>query len=137
MVRVTGLEPARGCHQNLNLARLPIPPHPHTIELSFYFYSRGTLAVPKTDGRSCSSLSVLTAAPLTARFICRRQRSHLMLPIPPHPHTIKLSFYFYSRGTLAVPKTVARKQRCRSKIISYYELFYHSNPKLSNLEIKN
>ena len=29
MVRVTGLEPARGCHQNLNLARLPISPHPH------------------------------------------------------------------------------------------------------------
>ena len=28
VVQVTGLEPARGCHQNLNLARLPIPPHP-------------------------------------------------------------------------------------------------------------
>lgn len=28
MVRVTGLEPARGYHQNLNLACLPIPPHP-------------------------------------------------------------------------------------------------------------
>ena len=30
-VRVTGLEPARYSHQNLNLARLPIPPHPQTI----------------------------------------------------------------------------------------------------------
>lgn len=29
MVRVTGLEPARFCHKNLNLACLPIPPHPH------------------------------------------------------------------------------------------------------------
>ena len=29
LVRVTGLEPARWSHQNLNLARLPIPPHPH------------------------------------------------------------------------------------------------------------
>ena len=30
MVRVTGLEPAQPCdHKNLNLTRLPIPPHPH------------------------------------------------------------------------------------------------------------
>ena len=29
LVRMTGLEPARRGHQNLNLARLPIPPHPH------------------------------------------------------------------------------------------------------------
>ena len=28
VVRVTGLEPARGCHWNLNPARLPIPPYP-------------------------------------------------------------------------------------------------------------
>ena len=28
LVRVTGLEPARGKHQILSLARLPIPPHP-------------------------------------------------------------------------------------------------------------
>ena len=26
---MTGLEPARRRHQNLNLARLPIPPRPH------------------------------------------------------------------------------------------------------------
>ena len=29
-MRITGLEPARRGHQNLNLARLPIPPYPHT-----------------------------------------------------------------------------------------------------------
>ena len=29
ILRMTGLEPARRKHQNLNLARLPIPPHPH------------------------------------------------------------------------------------------------------------
>ena len=28
VVRATGLEPARGCHQILSLARLPIPPRP-------------------------------------------------------------------------------------------------------------
>ena len=28
-LRATGLEPARRRHQNLNLARLPIPPCPH------------------------------------------------------------------------------------------------------------
>ena len=28
-MRATGLEPARRRHQNLNLARLPIPPYPH------------------------------------------------------------------------------------------------------------
>ena len=31
LVRVTGLEPAQPCdHKNLNLTRLPIPPHPHS-----------------------------------------------------------------------------------------------------------
>lgn len=35
MVWVTGLEPARSYHQDLNLARLPIPPHP-LIFLSYY-----------------------------------------------------------------------------------------------------
>ena len=29
MVRVKGLEPPRQRRQNLNLVRLPIPPHPH------------------------------------------------------------------------------------------------------------
>ena len=29
-LRITGLEPARRRHQNLNLARLPIPPYPLT-----------------------------------------------------------------------------------------------------------
>lgn len=29
MVRMTGVEPARGYHRNLKPARLPIPPHPH------------------------------------------------------------------------------------------------------------
>ena len=33
-VRITGLEPARHGHQNLNLARLPIPPYPPTAFLS-------------------------------------------------------------------------------------------------------
>ena len=32
LVRVTGLEPAQPCdHKNLNLTRLPVPPHPHMI----------------------------------------------------------------------------------------------------------
>ena len=31
LVRITGLEPARRRHQNLNLARLPIPPYPHDL----------------------------------------------------------------------------------------------------------
>ena len=34
-LRATGLEPARRRHQNLNLARLPIPPYPHIPYLSF------------------------------------------------------------------------------------------------------
>ena len=30
LVRMTGLEPAQPCdHKNLNLTRLPVPPHPH------------------------------------------------------------------------------------------------------------
>ena len=35
LVRVTGLEPARGCHQILSLARLPVPPHPHIDKMHF------------------------------------------------------------------------------------------------------
>ncbi len=36
LVRVRGLEPPRSCpHQNLNLARLPIPPYPHIILLTY------------------------------------------------------------------------------------------------------
>ena len=30
-MRITGLEPARHGHQNLNLARLPIPPYPRKL----------------------------------------------------------------------------------------------------------
>ena len=42
-MRATGLEPARGYHQNLNLARLPIPPCPLVVALfasdDFYIIS--------------------------------------------------------------------------------------------------
>lgn len=35
MVRMKGLEPSHPCeYQNLNLARLPIPPHPHICHIS-------------------------------------------------------------------------------------------------------
>jgi hypothetical protein len=40
MVRMTGLEPACRRHQNLNLACLPIPPHPqkqHGTRAVFYY----------------------------------------------------------------------------------------------------
>ena len=37
-VRITGLEPARHGHQNLNLARLPIPPYPQNIKPLFKVY---------------------------------------------------------------------------------------------------
>ena len=41
---MTGLEPARRGHQNLNLARLPIPPHPlicgfiKPAQVSYHFH---------------------------------------------------------------------------------------------------
>ena len=38
-MRITGLEPARHGHQNLNLARLPIPPYPLTYENCEYMLS--------------------------------------------------------------------------------------------------
>ena len=41
LLRMTGLEPARRKHQNLNLARLPIPPHPHML---YYLKNRNTLS---------------------------------------------------------------------------------------------
>ena len=40
-LRMTGLEPARRKHQNLNLARLPIPPHPHI----YYLKNRNALII--------------------------------------------------------------------------------------------
>ena len=43
LVRATGLEPARGNHQILSLARLPIPPRPHIVNA--YIISRRTLIV--------------------------------------------------------------------------------------------
>ena len=47
MVRVTGLEPARGYHQNLNLARLPIPPYP---QIFFYYKAPTQKPQEKNDG---------------------------------------------------------------------------------------
>ena len=52
-LRVTGLEPARRGHQNLNLARLPIPPHPLVmklitfaiISLQFFFVNLKSIAL--------------------------------------------------------------------------------------------
>ena len=38
-VRITGLEPARRGHQNLNLARLPIPPYPPVASLSALLFT--------------------------------------------------------------------------------------------------
>ena len=41
LVRVTGLEPAQSCdHKNLNLTRLPIPPHPHIYVPNFFCAER-------------------------------------------------------------------------------------------------
>ncbi len=39
--------------------------------------------MPKIVGRSCSSLTILTAAPFRTSFIAHRARSCSMLPIPP------------------------------------------------------
>lgn len=38
-LRATGLEPARHRHQNLNLARLPIPPHPRKSLIFCAFFT--------------------------------------------------------------------------------------------------
>lgn len=38
LLRMTGLEPARRKHQNLNLARLPIPPHPHIAKQQAFVF---------------------------------------------------------------------------------------------------
>ena len=66
LVRVTGVEPARRGHQILSLARLPIPPHPHSLHIishrpkqikrfgEFYFSAKGFLPSFK-EGRKDSS----------------------------------------------------------------------------------
>ena len=54
LVRVTGLEPARRGHQNLNLARLPIPPYPR-VRLVYPF---------------CGYLSILMMVLIGSRGAC-------------------------------------------------------------------
>ena len=49
LVRVTGLEPARRGHQNLNLARLPIPPYPQ-IRLVYPFYGYLSILMIRSSG---------------------------------------------------------------------------------------
>ena len=60
LVRVTGLEPARGCHQNLNLARLPIPPHPHILLCHSTVVLRKELFVKDSCGAQNFFCSLLT-----------------------------------------------------------------------------
>ena len=61
MVRVTGLEPARRGHQNLNLARLPIPPYPR-VRLVYPF---------------CGYLSILMMVLIGSGALAKRAESAL------------------------------------------------------------
>ena len=62
LVRVTGLEPARRGHQNLNLARLPIPPYPR-VRLVYPF---------------CGYLSILMMVLIGSGALAKRAESALM-----------------------------------------------------------
>ena len=61
LVRVTGLEPARRGHQNLNLARLPIPPYPR-VRLVYPF---------------CGYLSILMMVLIGSGALAKRAESAL------------------------------------------------------------
>ena len=61
LVRVTGLEPARRGHQNLNLARLPIPPYPR-VRLVYPF---------------CGYLSILMMVLIESGALAKRAESAL------------------------------------------------------------
>ena len=61
LVRVTGLEPARRGHQNLNLARLPIPPYPR-VRLVYPF---------------CGYLSILMMVVIGSGVLAKRAESAL------------------------------------------------------------
>ena len=61
LVRVTGLEPARRGHQNLNLARLPIPPYPR-VRLVYPF---------------CGYLSILMMVLIRSGTLAKRAESAL------------------------------------------------------------
>ena len=61
LVRVTGLEPARQGHQNLNLARLPIPPYPR-VRLVYPF---------------CGYLSILMMVLIGSGALAKRAESAL------------------------------------------------------------
>ena len=61
VVRVTGVEPAREAHRNLNPARLPIPPYPHSDIISHHSNVVNENVSPpkrKTSGRRGNTLSV-------------------------------------------------------------------------------
>ncbi len=56
MVRVKGLEPPRHRRQNLNLVRLPIPPHPHETAFASL---RDLLANLRASGETENTKSAL------------------------------------------------------------------------------
>ena len=65
LVRVTGLEPARLGHQNLNLARLPIPPYPHIFLLLYDI--RRHLSSTETKKLFCASSTLSLFSPKTQK----------------------------------------------------------------------
>lgn len=65
LVRVTGLEPARLGHQNLNLARLPIPPYPHIVFLLYDI--RRHLSSTETKKPFCRSSLLTLFSPKTQK----------------------------------------------------------------------
>ena len=65
VVRVTGLEPARLGHQNLNLACLPIPPYPHIVFLLYDI--RRHLSSTETKKAFCASSTLTLFSPKTQK----------------------------------------------------------------------
>ena len=61
LVRVTGLEPARRGHQNLNLARLPIPPYPR-VRLVYPFCGYLSILMMVLIGGACEASGICADA---------------------------------------------------------------------------
>ena len=109
MVRVTGLEPARRGHQNLNLARLPIPPYPR-VRLVYPF---------------CGYLSILMMVLIGSGALAKRAeicadaaRAHKRVdtcgfhPLENHPFPLDSLAQTRDRRPLRNKGTSSRGYRC-------------------------
>ena len=84
-----GLEPTRPFgHQSLNLARLPIPPHPHFKSEQYGLTHTNLVAATVPHSAYGCSLFVSKMGVEPTRPFGHMALNHARLPIPPHRYLV-------------------------------------------------